>query len=138
MLSFAYVIVGAEIQSLLDGAGFDPYLGYYHSIHYGRPSLALDLLEEFRHGFVDRFVLKMFNLQIFSKDDFAKHSSGGVFLNTEGKRKFFTHYEKAAGRISGSESTKTDKKKIRQIFQQQVYKMKDAVINNISYVPWNG
>ena len=46
VLSFGYVIVGNEIRSLLDGIGFDPFIGYYHKIDYGRPSLALDLLED--------------------------------------------------------------------------------------------
>ncbi len=49
VLSYGYVIVSSELQSLLDGIGFDPYLGFYHQIKYGRPSLALDLVEEFRH-----------------------------------------------------------------------------------------
>ena len=40
VLSFGYVVVGNELQSLLDGAGFDPYLGFYHAVEYGRPSLA--------------------------------------------------------------------------------------------------
>ena len=48
LLSFGYVIVSNELQSLLDGLGFDPFIGFYHRLDYGRPSLALDLLEEFR------------------------------------------------------------------------------------------
>jgi CRISPR-associated protein Cas1 len=54
LLSFGYVLVGQELQSLLDAMGFDPYLGVYHQVDYGRPSLALDLLEEFRAPLVDR------------------------------------------------------------------------------------
>ena len=50
-----YVLVGNELQSLLDGMGFDPYLGFFHQIDYGRPSLALDLLEEFRAALVARW-----------------------------------------------------------------------------------
>jgi CRISPR-associated protein Cas1 len=48
ILSFGYVLVGNELQSLLDGIGFDPYIGFFHRLDYGRPSLALDLVEEFR------------------------------------------------------------------------------------------
>ena len=48
LLSFGYVLVGHELQSLLDGIGFDPYIGFFHRLDYGRPSLALDLVEEFR------------------------------------------------------------------------------------------
>ncbi len=46
LLSFGYVLVGNELQSLLDGMGYDPSIGFYHQVDYGRPSLALDLLEE--------------------------------------------------------------------------------------------
>ena len=51
LLSFGYVLAGNELQSLLDALGFDPYLGLLHEMDYGRPSLALDLLEEFRAPF---------------------------------------------------------------------------------------
>ena len=71
-----YVLVGSEIQSLLDAMGFDPYLGFYHQIDYGRPSLALDLLEEFRAPLVDRLSLRLLNLGILAVDDFTRTPEG--------------------------------------------------------------
>lgn len=102
VLSFGYVIVGAEIQSLLDGIGFDPFLGFYHATEYGRPSLALDLLEEYRHSFIDHLAIQAFNQGIFMETDFSRPAEGGVMLNTAGKKKFFQQYEKLAGRYTGA------------------------------------
>ena len=120
VLSFGYVLVGAEIQSLLDGVGFDPYLGFYHRLRYGRPSLALDLLEEFRHNLVDRLALNLFNLGILKEEDFDRLSNSGVYLGTSGKKKFFVHYERMMGTYQ-SEIDSIDKKKgFRMIFQQRI------------------
>ena len=47
LLSFGYTLVNAELSSLLDAMGYDPYIGFFHQLDYGRPSLALDLLEDF-------------------------------------------------------------------------------------------
>jgi len=64
ILSLTYTMIFNEISSLLDGLGFDPYLAYYHSIDYGRASLASDLMEEFRAPLADRFTLKIFTKMI--------------------------------------------------------------------------
>ncbi len=93
LLSFGYVLVGNELQSLLDGMGFDPYLGFYHQVDYGRPSLALDLLEEFRIALVDRMSLKLVNLKVVGREDFEPGREGGVLLSVEGKKKYFHFYE---------------------------------------------
>jgi CRISPR-associated protein Cas1 len=50
--------------------GFDPYLGCLHTVEYGRPSLALDLMEEWRPVIVDSLVLSVFNLKAITTDDF--------------------------------------------------------------------
>jgi len=94
LLSFGYVLVGNELQSLLDGMGFDPYLGFYHQVDYGRPSLALDLLEEFRAPLVDRFSANLLNLGILATEDFAGTPEKGVLLRHESLKRFFPAYEK--------------------------------------------
>ena len=58
LLSFGYVMIVNALASLLESRGFDPYVGFLHSVRSGRPSLALDLTEELRHPVVDRFVLR--------------------------------------------------------------------------------
>jgi CRISPR-associated protein Cas1 len=65
MLSLSYTMIFNEISSLLDGLGFDPYLGYFHSVTYIRQSLVADLIEEFRAPVADRLTLRLINDRIF-------------------------------------------------------------------------
>ena len=130
VLSFGYTIVAGELQSLLDGAGFDPYLGYYHEIEYGRPSLALDLLEVFRHSLVDRLMLKLFNLHILNKDDFEPAGRGGIYLSTSGKKKFFQQYEAMVGLYKGETETKPRPGMFRQAFQTQTANLVKTVTHD--------
>ena len=116
LLSFGYVLVGNELQSLLDGIGFDPYIGFYHRLDYGRPSLALDLLEEFRPSLVDRLTANLLNLGILSAGDFSRTPEGGLYLNREGKRRYFIEYEKMLNEpfaLEGSTLT------FREVFRRQ-------------------
>ncbi|NLE74956.1 MAG: CRISPR-associated endonuclease Cas1 [Actinobacteria bacterium] len=69
MLSLGYVMLNSEIMAQLEGIGFDPHLGFYHRPAYGRPSLALDVLEEFR-VIVDQLVLRLVNMGIVDEKDF--------------------------------------------------------------------
>jgi len=94
LLSFGYTLLFNEIGSLLDGLGFDPYLGFFHKPDYGRPSLAADLLEEFRAPVVDRFTLRILNLRMFGPSDFQLHApSGGMHLTPEAMKRYFAAYE---------------------------------------------
>ncbi len=94
LLSFGYVLVGNELQSLLDGIGFDPYIGFFHQLDYGRPSLALDLVEEFRPALVDRLTLSLLNRKILDRHHFEPTPEGGLYLGREGKRRYFAEYER--------------------------------------------
>lgn len=133
VLSFGYVIVNAELQSLLDGVGFDPFLGFYHQVSYGRPSLALDLLEEFRHSLVDRLALSLFNLGNFTEADFYKPPKGGIYLNTAGKRKFFIGYEKRLGRFRSATDGSSGQDGFRKIFQQQISNLSKTILTNTPF-----
>ena len=94
LLSFGYVLLTNALASLLEARGFDPYLGFLHAVRSGRPSLALDLLEELRHPVVDRFVLRVCNLRQLRPEHFrADHGSGGVRLTRQGMRIFFRAWE---------------------------------------------
>lgn len=93
LLSLTYVMLTNEISSLLEAIGFDPYIGFYHSIDYGRPGLALDILEIFRVSLCDRFVLSLCNRKEMTSKDFEK-KEGGVFLTTDGLKKYFAYYER--------------------------------------------
>jgi len=134
VLSFGYTIVGSELQALLDGTGFDPYMGFYHQLDYGRPSLALDLLEIFRHILIDRLMIKMFNLGVLNSDDFEPVHGGGIYLSTTGQRKFFKNYEKLTGDYTGDAETVDVERKYRHIFQECVNSLRKAIIDDCDFV----
>ena len=94
LLSFGYVLLANVLASLLEACGFDPYLGFMHAVRSGRPSLALDLLEELRHPVVDRFVLRVCNLGQLRPEHFETDTErGGVRLTRAGMRIFFRTWE---------------------------------------------
>ena len=70
MLSYGYVILATQVASTLAGVGFDPYIGYLHASRYGKPALALDLMEEFRPIIVDSVVLTLLNNRQLEPKDF--------------------------------------------------------------------
>jgi CRISP-associated protein Cas1 len=70
LLSFVYTLLTHEVLSAIKVAGLDPYLGSLHDIEYGRPSLACDLVEEYRCFLGDRMVLTLINRRAISPDDF--------------------------------------------------------------------
>lgn len=94
LLSLGYALLRHDIQSALNIVGFDPYLGYLHVQHYGRPALALDLMEEFRPLVVDAVVLSSINRRAIAPTDFITEPlSGAVSLTPEGLRTFLRLYE---------------------------------------------
>ncbi len=94
LLSFGYSLLAHDIQGAINIVGFDPYLGYLHTQRYGRPSLALDLMEEFRPLVVDAMVLSALNRKAISPEDFADEPlSHAVSLTDEGRGKFLRLYE---------------------------------------------
>lgn len=135
LLSFGYVVVGNEIASLLDGIGFDPYLGFYHAVAYGRPSLALDLVEEFRHSLVDRLVLHLCNQNVLTPAHFEKTTRDGVHLTREGIKKFFHAYERYLGDY-GSEDTSKSVGFFRAHFKAQAHKLANTLQSGEPYKPF--
>jgi len=94
MLSFGYSLLRHDVQGALNIVGFDPYLGYLHTERYGRPSLALDLMEEFRPLIVDAMVLSAINRKEIVPQDFvAEPLSKAISLSIEARKKFLTLYE---------------------------------------------
>lgn len=94
LLSFAYSLLANECASALQGVGLDPYVGFLHTDRPGRKSLALDLEEELRSVFADRFVLYLINNRILNGDDFVHQESGAVLLTDEGRRRFLSEWQK--------------------------------------------
>jgi len=76
LLSFAYACLARELTHIAEGVGLDPYVGYLHAPRFGRPSLALDLMEEFRPIVADSVVVSAVNNGVVSPDDFDVHVTG--------------------------------------------------------------
>lgn len=94
LLSLGYSLLRHDIQGALNIVGFDPYLGYLHTERYGRPSLALDLMEEFRPLIVDAVVLTAINRRILAPKDFITEPvSNAVSLTKEGLHIFLRLYQ---------------------------------------------
>ena len=93
MLSFAYSLLTNDCASALESVGLDAYVGFMHSDHPGRVSLALDLMEELRPCLADRFVLTMINNRVMREADFEKSAGGAVLLTDQGRRKFLKNWQ---------------------------------------------
>ncbi|MEI6046660.1 MAG: type I-D CRISPR-associated endonuclease Cas1d [Chloroflexota bacterium] len=87
MLSYGYTILTSQVASLVSGVGFDPYIGFLHSSRYGRPALALDLMEEFRPLIVDSVVLTLLNNHQLEEADFQQELNS--YRMTDAARKIF-------------------------------------------------
>ncbi len=92
LLSLGYTLLSHSLMSAIEVVGLDPYDGFFHADKYGRPALALDLVEEFRSVIVDSVVLTVVNKRILSPDDFQPGAKGGFFLKQKGLKKFLTQY----------------------------------------------
>ncbi|MGO9466991.1 MAG: CRISPR-associated endonuclease Cas1, partial [Isosphaeraceae bacterium] len=92
LLSFAYALLVKDCFSAACTVGFDPYQGFYHVGRHGRPSLALDLMEEFRPVIADSVVLSLINNGMVVESDFLTWR-GSCLLTDDGRAAFFKAYE---------------------------------------------
>jgi CRISPR-associated protein Cas1 len=92
MLSLAYSLLSKDCLLALLVVGFDPYVGFYHQPRFGRPALALDLMEEFRPLIGDSTVLSCINNRAITENDFVR-AGQAVNLTAPGRRRFFELYE---------------------------------------------
>ncbi|MFC4620186.1 type I-C CRISPR-associated endonuclease Cas1c [Camelliibacillus cellulosilyticus] len=93
MLSFAYTLLANDVAAALEAVGLDAYVGFLHRDRPGRASLALDVMEELRGVFADRFVLSLINKRIVNKDDFLTKESGAVIMTDDARKKFLKAWQ---------------------------------------------
>jgi CRISP-associated protein Cas1 len=93
VLSYLYGILAKETFITLLAVGFDPYLGFYHRPRYGRPAMALDLMEEFRPLLADSTAITLFNKKELTSKDFII-TDDGVSMTYVGKRTVVAGYER--------------------------------------------
>ncbi len=94
MLSFLYTLLFKDIISICELVGFDPYVGFLHSEKYGKASLALDLMEEWRPVMVDALVLSLINKREVKPDSFQEDLSLGVRIKEDALQKIIESYER--------------------------------------------
>ncbi len=95
LLSFGYTLLTYSMQSAIRIVGLDPFIGFLHTVEYSRPSLALDLIEEFRAIVVDSIVLRCINTRSLTAEDFRRSEEDprAIVLTQEGMKKFLGMYE---------------------------------------------
>ncbi len=92
MLSLAYSLLVKDFTVACYAVGFDPYMGFYHQLRFGRPALALDLMEPFRPLIADSAVLSAINTRMVTDSDFVQVGPS-VSLKPNGRKAFFRAYE---------------------------------------------
>ena len=96
MLSFGYAMLTRTFVTVLSAVGFDPYRGFYHQPRYGRPALALDMMEPFRPLIVDSAVVTAINNGEVRPTDFVQ-TPVGVNLSDTGRKRFIATFERRLG-----------------------------------------
>ncbi|MFA6435070.1 MAG: CRISPR-associated endonuclease Cas1 [Elusimicrobiales bacterium] len=94
LLSFIYTLLMCDVRSALDSVGLDSCVGMLHRDRPGRPSLALDMMEEWRSVIADRLVFSLINREQLSGKDFKKAETGAILLSDEGRKTVLTAYQK--------------------------------------------
>lgn len=133
-LSFASTLLYHEMAAFLHAHGLDPALGMLHQTENGRWSLALDLIEPFRPAIAEALSLDVFTHQILSDKHFEPHDTG-IYLNTEGRRKFILQYERRMDRQFFSEAI-GHRTTLRQQLEQQAVLYKTSLEHPEKFEPF--
>lgn len=93
LLSFAYSLLSNDTRSALESVGLDPFVGFLHRDRPGRASLALDLMEELRGVYADRFVISLINKKIINHKGFYRKENGAVIMDDETRKKVLVEWQ---------------------------------------------
>lgn len=93
LLSLTYMLTVGEAVSICYASGLDPSIGFLHTLDYGRPSLALDLIEPLRAPICDHFVMRLLQREIFSLDDFEPASESGCRMKPDALKRFLSLWD---------------------------------------------
>ena len=124
-----------ELSSLLEAFGFDVYLGFLHSVRYGRASLANDLMEELRSPVVDRLVLFLINVGAIKPDQFIPKGNQAVLMSDKARETYLNNYEKfmTAGFRDAKRKKQTN---YREIIKERVLDLERVLLRNAEYSPY--
>lgn len=93
MLSFVYTLLAHDVGAALETIGLDPYVGFFHTDRPGRISLALDMMEELRPIFADRFVISLINKKVVNNSGFEKQENGAVIMKDETRKEILRNWQ---------------------------------------------
>lgn len=133
LLNFGYTLLTRELEGLIEAAGLDPTVGFYHLPDGDRPSLACDFVEEFRHSVIDRLVLRLINLKRIQGDDFAEdEAKGGLRMSPMAMRRFLAEYE---SRLVGEPRNEAggESSGFRGVFLRQLARILDSLATGEPY-----
>jgi len=143
LLSFVYTLLTNEVLSAISICGMDPYMGSLHEISYGRPSLACDLVEEYRAPLGDRLVLSLLNRKMVNPDDFVYRSPRKLTFADEQEMKKNRPVEMKPylfkAFLSSYEAMMTGRNSYRTIIRKQVRGFADYLKNpeEMRYQPFS-
>ena len=134
MLSFGYTLLANEVRTAVNIVGLDPYFGAYHTEEYGRPSLVLDIMEEFRPIVIDHVVINSLNKNNINKDDFVKDADEDlpVKFTIFSRKKYISYIEKRLKSMFYLPQ-KGRKTTLREIIRYQAYQMGVAYVEKKNY-----
>lgn len=135
LLSFGYALLCTELTGVVAAQGLDPHVGVLHDLDYGRPSLALDIEEEFRQPIVDRLVLSVINRGILKPEDFDDRGEGGVFMQEDARFRFLECYHRAmetefTAKVSDKKTT------FQELLREQASRMRKAIEGGETYIAY--
>lgn len=93
MLSFVYTLLSSMFASAIETVGLDPYVGFLHTDRPGRKSLALDMMEELRSVYADRFVLTLINKKLINAKGFLKKENGAVIMDDDTRKLILSQWQ---------------------------------------------
>lgn len=136
LLSFLYTLLTTEMTGAVAAEGLDPHLGFLHEPDYGRPSLALDLIEEFRQPAADRLALSLVNRGVLQAGHFGDRGEDGVRLTDEGRSRFLPYYYRAM-EAEFTERPGGERVTFRRLLARQAHRLRGCVESGSSeYRPW--
>jgi len=135
LLSYAYTLLAAETEAYIWMAGLDPAIGIYHETEDRRPALALDLIEPFRAPVADALALDLISHGTLDPSRHFVARDGGVYMNPEGKKRFFVAYERRMTREYLSRQTGL-RTTIRAEMQRQAQTLRRHLLHAETFEPF--
>ena len=137
LLSFGYTLLARQMEAMVNLVGLDPYLGFLHQPSYGRPSLALDLIEEFRPIVTDSVVLRACNEGLIRPDNFAPGDDPArpVVLDETGRKRFLQEFE-ARMAVQFKHPDSQERVTYRRVFELQVRRLAASIRSGDPYRPF--